>query len=72
MLKRHSSRAHLNIHSSRLGAGLLAQFILNVVALIVRKSSSLLEKLHHFKNIRATVMPLKNVVKSVVSLRSMV
>lgn len=37
----------------------------------VRKSSLLLEKLHHFE-IRATVTQLKNVVKSIGSLRSVV
>lgn len=63
MLKRYSSRAHLMITSSRSVAGLLAQFVMSVVALLVRTT---------LKNIRATVTLLKNVVKSVVSLQSVV
>lgn len=51
------------ITSSRSVAGLLAQFVMSVVALLVRTT---------LKNIRATVTLLKNVVKSVVSLQSVV
>lgn len=35
------------------------QFIQNIVTHHIRKSSLLLEKLHHFENIRATVTLLK-------------